>query len=94
MKMLASLGDVGDIQNGGDHTDASRAGCEYGLDIFQRDAADGKPRAIHICGGPANVVERDSRPPGLGGRGENGADGEVGGVGFHRARGLLGGVGA
>lgn len=94
VELLASAGDIGGIQNCGDHADAARPGFENGIDIFQRDAADGEPWAAHICGGPADVVERDARSPRLCGRGENRADGEVGGIGFHRADGLFGGVGA
>ena len=94
VEFLASAGDIGGIQNCGDHADAARPGFENGIDIFQRDATNGEPWANHICGGPADVVERDARSPRLCGRGENRADGEVGGIGFHRADGLFGGVGA
>ena len=94
VELLASAGNIWRIQNCGDHANAARPGFENGIDIFKRDAADSEPWTDHICGGPANIVERDSRSSGLSGRGENRADGEVGGIGFHRADGLFGGVGA
>ena len=94
VELLASAGNIWSIQNCGDHTDAARPGFENGIDIFQRDAADGKPWTDHIRGGPADVVERDARSPRLCWRGENRADGEIVGIGFHRPDSLFGGVGA
>ena len=54
-KLLASFGGFGRVEDGGDDTDAARAGGEDFVDILQRDAANGKPWPINVFGRPTAV---------------------------------------
>lgn len=89
----AGLGDVGGIENGGDHADAAGAGVEDGLEVVEGDAADGEPGGgREVLSGPTDVIEGNGGATGFGGGGEDGADGDVGGAGVHGALGLVGGM--
>ena len=91
MKLLASVSDVGGIEDGRNHANAAGTGSENFIDILQCDAADGEPRAIpQMLGGPAYVLERHTRAAGLGGSGENGPHGDVIGILRQRGFGLFG----
>lgn len=94
MELLTSLGEVRGVEDGGDDADSTRAGVEDGVEIVQRNAADGEPREAEMRGCPADMLEGDGGASGLGGRGIDRADGEMVGAGSEGAQGLLGGVGA
>ena len=91
MKLLASVSDVGGIEDGRNHANAPGTGGKNFIDILQCDAADGEPRAIpQMLSGPAYVLERHTRAAGLGGSGKNGPHSDVIGILLQRGLGLFG----